>query len=151
MSSVASVRSRLLAAALTLMIFAAGAVVGAAVDRRWLRPGVAEQSDRRPRTGRAGDRGLARFRKRLDLSDAQSQQIGAIIDRVRRQVRDVRAGSESEIVKLLNPEQAEKYREMLERRKRRWNHRRKRHDRDQGRHGRFDRAERDTAPNGDNQ
>lgn len=126
-------KSKLVAVCLALTILSGGAVAGIAADRLLLRP---EVTDARPaaRRGKAKRR-LARFRKRLDLSEEQAATIGDILERTRQRVREIRSqsrpvvraireGSQAEILALLSPQQAAKYRKMIEKSKRRRERRR---------------------------
>ena len=116
-------RSRLAAIALTLSLLIAGAVVGVGVDRLWIRDDVAQRT---PRAMRAPERQLERFRRRLDLTDAQAAAIGTILQQLQRDVRDhqeqsraARQRSRAAILALLTPEQATKYEKMIDRSQRR--------------------------------
>jgi Spy/CpxP family protein refolding chaperone len=122
-----SMKSRLIAIGLALAILATGAAAGIAVDRWMGRPEVAQGRDRT--RSPSVDRQLARFRKRLDLTDAQSEAIRAILERtktemdaidaeVQPRVRGVRDRSRGEILQVLEPEQRTKYEDMIERSKR---------------------------------
>ncbi len=127
-------KSKLVAVGLALAILSGGAVAGIAADRLWLRPEVTDAQSAAKR-GRVKRR-LARFRKRLDLSEEQAAAIADILERTRQEVRDIRSQSrpamravrersQAEILALLSPEQGAKYRKMIEKSKRRRGRRRR--------------------------
>jgi Spy/CpxP family protein refolding chaperone len=106
-------RSKLAAIGLALVIFAAGVATGVGVDRRWLAEPAA--ADLGPGPGRH----FERFRSRLDLDPQQAAAIDAILAEAREQAMAVRTRSQQAILSLLRPEQAARYRAMIERHQRR--------------------------------
>lgn len=109
-------KPKLIAIALALAIFASGTISGIVIERHLLSDDEATL-DEPERRGRG--RQLARFRDRLDLSEAQSQAIDEILTRSRSQAAAAREDSQKEIMAILTPEQAEKYQRMIARREQR--------------------------------
>lgn len=101
--------ARWLGIALLVAIFAAGAVVGAVVDRTWIRaPATTATVDRLPKR-------VDRFARRLDLSAEQRAMLGDALAATQSEVRAARDRGRQQIRALLTPEQAERYQKILDR------------------------------------
>ena len=113
-----------------LLVFAAGAAAGVALDRTWLAPdpgaaaaagdGREEDDEHRERTV------IERFSEELELTRSQRTRIDTILahfrDRMHEMWSEVRPRYESmvdsartRIIEVLDEEQARRYRELLER------------------------------------
>lgn len=127
--------SRARVVALLLLTFSAGAAVGLAGSRMITTGETAET------TRRDGPRfAIERYADELGLTDAQREQIAPILERTRGELesivsdvrpsfRQVYESARTEIETVLTPEQTERYREILESR------RRGAGERDRGPHG----------------
>lgn len=117
-------RSRLRVALLLLLVFGAGVAGGVALDRRWL--------DADGRDGRPEDHGpvIQRYADSLDLTPRQRARTDSIVARFRERMEEMWSEVEPryrrmadsarrEIEAVLEPEQAERYREILEQERRR--------------------------------
>lgn len=113
-----------------LLVFAAGLAGGVALERLWLGPGEAEGKghDYRPV--------IERFSEELELTERQQARIDTIIGDLRERMREMWAdarpryramvdSAKTRIEGVLNEEQVEKYRRLLEREA-------ERHDREWG-------------------
>lgn len=116
----ARTRTTLTALALALLIFGAGVVVGAAVDRH-LFPSYVTTG---PGFGHDQGHQLEAFRLHLSLSDEQAEEIGAIMKRTRAEAESIRAEerprmealhdrAQQAILEVLSDEQAEEYRKLM--------------------------------------
>ncbi len=115
-------KNRLIGIALAVALLVAGGIVGAVVDRNWVRskPAAEQPSGKRVKgQGKRHKRMLKRFRKRLGLSDDQVSAVSKILTESRGKMRQARKQARQDIRKLLNPEQVQKYDKMLERRRQR--------------------------------
>ncbi len=132
-------RSQALVALLLAATFAAGIAGGVAADRLWLRPAqaAAEAGEERDDDGdRRGDRDredrdddgtvIERFSEELGLSEDQEARIDTILRHYQERVKDLRRevrpryaalvdSARRRIEEVLDPAQARKYRELLER------------------------------------
>jgi len=128
-------KNKLIGIGLAVALFITGAVVGAVIDRSWVRKGPAAEKTTPGKAGRVGKRHarmIKRFRKRLNLTDEQTAAVSKILTESRQRMRGDRKKAREDIRKLLNPEQLKKYERMLERRQKRRRNRRGR----RGRRGR---------------
>jgi len=108
---------------LFLLVLGSGVAIGVVVERVWLSSGVAA---RKLTDQERTERLLARFKKNLGLGAAQETKarevmsrgrtaVSEILARVDPEVRAARQQSRDELTKLLTPEQAAKYQEMVKR------------------------------------
>lgn len=121
--------SRLRAALLLLLIFAAGAAAGVAADRLHLLPGAvpaeaaAEGREARERRERH-ETTIERFADDLELTGPQRAEIEGILERYRAELKGMRReirprfralvdSVRTEIETVLTPEQVEEYRALL--------------------------------------
>jgi Spy/CpxP family protein refolding chaperone len=100
-----------LSVALIAALFLGGVGVGIAVDRLWLAPSPPEV------TRVELPRRLERFARRLDLTADQADRIRAILEESRSRIGRETEAARQKILELLTPDQAERYRRMVERRK----------------------------------
>jgi len=123
-------RSTAGAAVALLLVFAAGAAAGVALDRTWLAPdagGAAAADEGREEDGEPRERTvIERFSEELELTRSQRTRIDTILahfrDRMHEMWSEVRPRYESmvdsartRIIEVLDEEQARRYRELLER------------------------------------
>lgn len=116
--------SRVRVALLLLLVFGAGLAGGVALERLWL-DGSAED----PRRGRHGPV-IQRYADSLDLTDAQRARVDSIVDRFRERMEELWSRVEpryrrmadsarGEIEAVLEPDQVDRYRRLLEQERRR--------------------------------
>lgn len=122
--------NRFLVAGLILGLLGSGMALGVALDRHWLRPsatrGTAKPAPRAPKLrGEAREKLLTdRFKKGLDLNEAQTRLAAAQIhlmfgelDSIRArsgaELKKVRDDRRAEIMKVLRPEQQRRFGEMI--------------------------------------
>lgn len=139
-------RSTLGASVALLLVFAAGVAGGVALERTWLSQGTAaEDGEHEDRDGYPKPV-IERFSEELELTADQQARIDTVIDDLREEMkamwaearpryREMVDSAKARIEAVLNEEQVEKYRRLLEREA-------KRHDR---RWGPDSAADRDSA------
>jgi predicted O-methyltransferase YrrM len=117
-----------------VVILGAGVAIGVALDRLWLRPNAVKRVERQKPWVRKGltkqEWLLRKFRRELKLNPGQTKAIRTILGKMTREVRVVRdkaradvkvirTQARADITRLLNPEQRQRYREMVARYKKR--------------------------------
>lgn len=115
-------KNKLIGIALVVALVVTGGLLGAVIDRTWVRDdaGAGKSVDhRRPGRGKRHERLMRRFRKRLKLTDEQAAAVSKILTESRAKMRGMRKQAREDIKKVLNPDQLEKYERMLERRRKR--------------------------------
>ena len=111
-------------ALLLLVTLVAGAAAGVAIDRRVLLPSVEEAKSRD--RGARGETTIERFADELGLTEDQRAQIAPVLEHTRQRMREVFKqvrpeydrvvdSARARIEAVLTPEQAEMYRQLLER------------------------------------
>lgn len=111
-------------ALLLLVTLVAGAAAGVAIDRRVLPPAVEEAKS--PDRDRRGESTIERFADELGLTEEQRERIAPVLEHTRQRMRDVFEqvrpeydrvvdSARAQIEAVLTPEQAEMYRQLLER------------------------------------
>jgi|GEM_PF-3358362 len=130
-TTVTNNRSRLLAALLAAALLVAGAAIGISVDRLWLR--AAASHERHGWKHHDPEHVMRWFRSTLQLSDDQATKIEAIIratrdsaheakQRIRPQLRALHEHAQTQILHLLDADQAAKYKKLIAHRKRHFRH-----------------------------
>ncbi len=116
-------RAKIISVALAMGLLVAGAFIGAAVDRRWIRGSeVAQPVSRAQSNGRM----LRRFTRRLALDEQQVVAVDDILKKSRTDARALRRTRQQEILAVLTPAQQQQFRRMIKRMKARRKARRER-------------------------
>lgn len=120
-TKVRNMKQTFLVAAAFVLTFAAGVLTGGLLVRQFAGPPpVFERAMKRPPLSPRGMFDVDRMQKHLDLSEAQRQQVEAIVAKYRDQIqqhleraeppmRELMRGLRTEVEQVLTPEQREKF------------------------------------------
>lgn len=90
------------------VVFALGAVFGAALSLALVRLGSDEPPFPGPRPGGEGRMPIARMARELDLDEGQREKVGEILERSHAKVREILEQSRRDIRGVLRPDQQER-------------------------------------------
>lgn len=135
-TTVTNNKSRWLAAGLAVVLLVAGAAIGVSVDRLWVRGSSSPPDGHWQR--HSPEQVMRWFRDKLDLTDEQATKIEAIFHDTRRraheatqhirpQLRHIHMQAQKRVLELLEPDQAEQYKKLIEHKQRHFRHMHKPH------------------------